>query len=155
MKCISQAADRFSGQAAFQDLPDQDARRQEQPVLSMDGRHGRHIRCGMVFFPASAANWRAIDAWPSKVEARQIPKIALIPSKRRPALVDKTLLICWSAGRTGPAVRLHCKLQGFDHGRRLAPVFLQAVDEADGNAPASRADASPPRCQKGWIDADR
>ena len=47
------------------------------------------------------------------------------------------------------------KVQGFDHGRRLDPVLLQAVDEADGNAPALAADASPPRCQKGWIDADR
>ena len=27
-------------------------------------------------------------------------------------------------------------MQGFDHGRRLAPVLLQAVDEADGNAPS-------------------
>lgn len=46
---------------------------------------------------ASAANCSAVDASPSKLDCRRIPRIALTASKSRPALVDITALILRSA----------------------------------------------------------
>ena len=58
--------------------------------LSMRGSYG----CCIVFSYASAANSNAVDASPSKVDFFRIQRIALTPSKRRPALVDRTAFRC-------------------------------------------------------------
>ena len=105
--------------------------------MAMDGRHGRHIRCGTVFFPGLSGKLEGHRRLAFKGRSPANPQdsadaVEEAAGTGRQDAVD--LLV--SQEELGLPFGFTAKVQGFDHGRRLAPVLLQAVDEADGNAPA-------------------
>ena len=86
---------------------------------------------------ASAANCNAVDASPSKLDCRRIPKIALTASKTRPALVDITALIFRSA--IVNCTLLSCSLQSpsFSMISQLSPgPFCISIDHGNSDTPS-------------------